>query len=80
MGIVEKALETQLANIQERTEKTLDELFGIMEETGLEKHGQLRDHLKEESGMGHGDTDTVVQVYRQRGGDAPRTVEGELAP
>lgn len=79
MGIVEKALETQLANIQERTEKTLDELFGILETSGLETHDQLRDHLQEESGMGHGDADTVVHVYRQRGDDAPRTVEGELA-
>lgn len=79
MGIVEKALETQLANIQERTEKSLDELFGILEDSGLAKHGQLRDHLKEELGMGHGDADTVVHVYRQRGDDAPRTVEGELA-
>lgn len=79
MGIVEKTLETQLANIQERTGKPLDELFRILEESGLEKHGRLRDHLKKELGMGHGDANTVVHVYRQRGDDAPRTVEGELA-
>lgn len=30
MGTVGKALETRLANIRERTEKTLDELFGIL--------------------------------------------------
>ena len=79
MGIVEKSLETQLANLQERAGKSLDELFAVLEETGLEKHGELRDHLKETLGMGHGDADTLVHVYRQRGDDAPRTVEGELA-
>lgn len=79
MGIVEKALETQLANIQERTGKPLDELFRILADSDLEKHGQLRDLLKEELGMGHGDANTVVHVYRQRGDDAPKTVEGELS-
>ena len=79
MGIVEKSLETQLASLQERADKSLDELFAILEETGLEKHGELRDHLEETLGMSHEDADTLVHVYRQRGADAPRTVEGELA-
>ncbi|MDX1495603.1 MAG: DUF5655 domain-containing protein [Longimicrobiales bacterium] len=78
MDIVEKSLESQLANIQERTGRSMDELFAILEESGLEKHGQLRDLLKRELGMGHGDANTVVHTFRQQGDDAPRTVEGEL--
>ena len=78
MGIVEKSLESQLANIQARAGKSLDELFGLLEGSGLEKHGQLRDFLKEEVGLGHGDANTLVHTFRQRGADAPKTLEGEL--
>lgn len=78
MGIVEKSLESQLANIEGRTGKTLDELLRILEESELEKHGELRDLLKSDLGMGHGDANTLVHVYRQRGEDAPTTLEGQL--
>lgn len=67
MNVVDKALQTQIANIQERSGKTLAELYALLESTGLEKHGQLRDHLKKEMGMGHGDANTVVTLFRQRG-------------
>lgn len=67
MNVVDKALQTQIANIQERSGKSLDELYAILESSGLEKHGQLRDHLKQELGMGHGDANTVVTLFRRRG-------------
>lgn len=63
MSDVDKALATQLANITQRTGKTQDELRGLLDETGLTKHGQLRDHLKQNLGMGHGDANTVVTLY-----------------
>lgn len=70
MNKVDQALQTQLANIQERTGKSLDELFGILRDSGLEKHGQMRDLLKSELEMGHGDANTVVHVFRNQSGDA----------
>ena len=63
MSIGDKALETQLKNIQTRTGKTLDQLFAVVERSGLGKHGEIRDFLKRELGMGHGDANTVVHVY-----------------
>ncbi len=63
MSAVEKALQTQLANIQERTGKTLDELSAFIASSGLEKHGQIRDMLKKELGMGHGDANSLTHVY-----------------
>jgi hypothetical protein len=60
MADPQKALETQLDNIQKRTGKTLDELAGIIRSSGLTKHGEIRDMLKKDLGMGHGDANTLV--------------------
>lgn len=64
---MDSALRTQVENLQKRSGHTLDELYSLLEATGLEKHGQLRDHLKSELGMGHGDANTVVALFRKRG-------------
>lgn len=63
MSSVDKALETQLKNIQTRTGKTLEELYAIIRKSGLAKHGEMRDMLKRDLGMGHGDANTLVHVY-----------------
>jgi hypothetical protein len=70
MPDVEKALQTQLANIQKKTGRTLDELFDRLAATGLEKHGQLRDAAKNELGLGHGDANTLVTIFRRSSGAA----------
>ena len=56
----QKAIETQLANIEKRTGKSLNELAEIVRSSGLTKHGELRDMLKTKLGMGHGDANTLV--------------------
>ena len=63
MSSVDKALETQLKNIQTRTGKTLDELYAIIRKSGLAKHGEIRDMLKRDLSMGHGDANTLVHTY-----------------
>jgi hypothetical protein len=63
MNVVDKAIETQLKNIQTRTGKSLEELYAILQQSGLAKHGELRDRLKKDLGMGHGDANTVVHMY-----------------
>ncbi|MDT8323717.1 MAG: DUF5655 domain-containing protein [Bacteroidota bacterium] len=63
MSAVDRALQTQLTNIQERTGKTLDELTALIASNGCEKHGQIRDMLKKQLGMGHGDANTLAHVY-----------------
>jgi hypothetical protein len=68
MNSVDKALETQLNNIQTKTGKTLDELFTLIRKSGLAKHGEMRDMLKRDLGMGHGDANTLVHVFRQSDG------------
>jgi predicted transport protein len=68
MSSVDKALETQLKNIQTKTGKTLDELFTLIRQSGLAKHGEMRDVLKRDLGLGHGDANTPVHVFRQSDG------------
>jgi hypothetical protein len=63
MSSVDKALETQLKNIQTRTGKSLDDLYAIIRKSGLSKHGEIRDMLKNDLGMGHGDANTIVHTY-----------------
>lgn len=63
MSSIDKALETQIKNIQKRTGKSLEDLYGLLRKTGLTKHGELRDFLKSDLGMGHGDANTVVHLY-----------------
>lgn len=60
MSDVAKALATQLTNIEKRSGKSLDELAGIVKSSGLSKHGEIRDMLKRELGMGYGDANTLT--------------------
>src|SRR5262245_43801320 len=62
MSDPDKALQTQLANIEQRTGKTLAQLHSILEQSGLQKHGEMVAMLKEKLGMGHGDANTVVHM------------------
>lgn len=65
MADVEKALATQLANIEKRTGKSLKELAKILEKSGLTKHGEMVAMLKTKLGMGHGDANTLVHTVKR---------------
>jgi hypothetical protein len=64
VNVVDKALATQLANIEKRTGKTLAQLADIIRKSGLTKHGEIRDMLKRDLKMGHGDANTLVHYVR----------------
>lgn len=66
---LDKAVATQLANIEKRTGKSIAELTKIVRESGLTKHGELVAMLKTTLGMGHGDANMVVHTSRK--GDDP---------
>jgi hypothetical protein len=63
MSSLDKALETQIKNMQARSGKSLDELFAVIRKSRLEKFGEIRDMLKRDLGMGHGDANTLVHAY-----------------
>ncbi len=60
MNDVEKAIATQLANIEKRSGKSLAELAALVRGSGLVKHGEIRDMLKRDLGLGHGDANTLT--------------------
>lgn len=62
---MDKALETQIANLEKRTGKTMEQLVAVVKRSGLTKHGEARDLLKKTLGMGHGDANVVVHVAFQ---------------
>lgn len=68
MADIEKAVATQLSNIEKRTGKSLSELTDLVRESGLSKHGELVAMLKSSLGMGHGDANLVVHVVRKSTG------------
>jgi hypothetical protein len=63
MNIVDKATDTQLKNIQTRTGKTLAELFALISESGLTKHGEILKMLKHDLNMGHGDANALAAAF-----------------
>lgn len=80
MSSVDKALETQLQNIQTKTGKKLEELYAVIRKSGLAKHGEIRDMLKRDLGMGHGDANTLVHTYlkSESGGSGAASESGDV--
>src|SRR3990172_1349732 len=77
MSSLDKAFQTQLDNIQKKTGKSLSELAAIVKKSRLTKHGEIRDYLKRELGLGHGDANTLVHAILQS--DGQRAAEGKSA-
>ena len=71
-----KALETQLANIEKRSGKSLKELSAIISSSGLSKHGEIRDMLKQKLGLGHGDANALVHVVLKSDGQSAAKAQG----
>jgi hypothetical protein len=76
MSTVEQAYETQLRNIQKKTGKTLPELTEIIQNSGLSKHGEIRDMLKRDLGLGHGDANTLVHFVLNSDGERAAQAQG----
>lgn len=76
MSSLDKARETQLRNIEAKTGKSLAQLRELITKSGLEKHGQIRDMLKEKLGLGHGDANTLVHLALQSDGQSAAEAQG----
>jgi len=65
MNAVDQALATQIANIQKKTGKTLEQLTALVQGSGLTKFGELREFAKKELGLGHGDANTLIHTIQK---------------
>jgi len=76
MNDPKNAIETQLRNIQAKTGKTIAELGAIVHASGLNRHGEIRDMLKHELGLGHGDANTLVHHLLKSDGASKAAAAG----
>ena len=67
---IDKALQTQITNIENATGKKLKEWIVIINKSGFEKHGELVKFLKEKHGFTHGNANTMVHLAKQSHADA----------
>ena len=63
MNSVDKAIETQLNHIQTRTGKTREELFALIRESGLTRHGEIRELLQRDLGLSYGDANALANAF-----------------
>jgi hypothetical protein len=75
MADLDKAVATQLSNIEKRTGKSLEELATLVRESGLSKHGELVAMLKSTLGMGHGDANLLVHFVRKAAEPSPTSAQ-----
>jgi hypothetical protein len=60
MSSVERAKATQIANIQKKTGKSMEELTELIQSSGLSKHGEIRSMLMDKLDLGYGDATMLV--------------------
>lgn len=73
MADVEKAVATQLANIERKTGKTLAQLHAALAKSGKTKHGEMRTWAMQRLGIGFGDANALIHAAQAKaapvGGD-----------
>lgn len=78
MADIQKAVATQIANIEKKTGKSLPELKALIAARGLDKHGQIRDMLMNDLGLGHGDANTLTHVALNPGTESGAEFDGDI--
>ena len=76
MADVNKAVATQIANIEKKTGKSLAQLRAAIAGCGKAKHGEIRAWLMETYGLGHGDANTLTHVARESDGESAAKATG----
>lgn len=60
-------LRSMIANLREKTGRSLEEWMGVLQGREDEKHGRLVSLLKGEHGVSHGFANLIVHTFRQGG-------------
>jgi len=76
MSSIERAYATQLANIQKKTGKSMEELTKLILSSGLTKHGEIRRMLMEKLGLGYGDSNSLVHLALKTDGQTAAQEKG----
>ena len=72
---------TMIANLPERTGKSLPEWLLLLGDTSLEKHGEIMKLLKNDHGVSHGFANLIAHEFRNSGADVdpPDLVDAQYA-
>lgn len=71
MATPEEMEASMVANLAEKTGRSLEEWLALARQAGLEKHGQIVKHLKEAHGLTHGYANLVAHRLRTPAADVP---------
>jgi hypothetical protein len=66
-----KGFQTYLANAEKASGRTYEDFSLVLSKSGLKKHGELRAHLMEKIGLGHGHANAVVAIWLMPGNGGP---------
>lgn len=76
---IDKATQTQIANIEKNTGKKFEEWMTIVNKSGFTKHGELVSFLKEKHGFTHGNANVVVHFAKQSHAGAAESSDDLIA-
>src|SRR5690606_14065402 len=76
---VDKAMQTQIANIEKNTGKKLAEWIAIVNKSGLSKHGEMIGFLKEKHGFTHGNANMVIHYAKLNNAGGPEDPDAMVA-
>lgn len=79
MAEMDKAIATQLANIEKKTGKSLAQLAAAIKKSGKTKHGEIRAWLMETYALGHGDANTLTHTALKSDGASAAKASGASA-
>ena len=79
MADMDKAVATQIANIEKKTGKSLAQLGAVIAKCGKAKHGEIRSWPMETYGLGHGDANMLTHVTLKSDGTSAAKVTGVSA-
>ena len=74
---MDKALQTMIANMPEKTGKSLEEWKKILEEKSLTKHSEGVKYLKNEHGVTHGFANTIVLLSKDNSSSVEDLVKAQ---
>ncbi len=74
---MEKALQTMIDNMPEKTGKSLDEWKTILKEKSFAKHSEGVKFLKSEHGVTHGFANTIVTLSKEENNSSDDLVEAQ---
>ena len=79
MADMDKAIATQIANIEKKTGKSLAQLTAAIKKSGKAKHGEIRSWLMESYCLGHGDANTLTHIALKSDGTSAAKSSGASA-